>query len=406
MQPVLILILLAGAPVVAPAAAQPLPTHEEAAALARRGEYAAALAAFRQWAAANPRDHEARLWIGRLHLWMRNPDRAEAVFRSILIEDPSNLEAMIGLGDALLAVGRIDEALAVLHRAEGLAAGNPDILAALGRAYQLNADTSLALAYLERAVLVAPTDQNRRALERVRADHHHKVQSTTFVERFSEDAADDTRSADLRISVRLTDRLRAIGRGQYQRQFGLRDQRGGGGIEWRWRPDLTLATHLLAGPDNLVLPEVDTGAELRLARWPAEWVASYRYVDVFDARVSIPSIGVTWWSDERAWISARYYLSITDYDRTAGTVEGHAGIFDAGFRVVPRLAVTLGYARGNDDFETLTPDRIGNFEAHTASVGLYLDLPSLTSFVGLYRRQWRRDGVEVDRLTFGFVQRF
>jgi YaiO family outer membrane protein len=406
MRRLLLLAVLAGSPMLPPAAAQPLPTHEEAAALAWQGQFAAALAAFRERAAANPRDHEARLWIGRLHLWMRNPDRAEPVFRSVLVEDPSNLEAMLGLGEVLLAEGRTREALDLLHRAEGSAAGNPEVLAALGRAHRQNGDISLALAYLERATVVAPTPQNRRALEDARLDHHHQVQSTTFLERFSKAAADETRSADLRINLRLSDRLRATGRGQYHRQFGLTDQRGGLGIEWRWRPDLILATHALVGPDNRVLPEVDTGAELRFARWPAEWVAAYRYVDVFGARVSIPSIGVTWWLNDRTWLRAHYYLSITDYDRRATIVEDHAGVFSAGYRIVPRLAATLGYTRGNDDFETLTPDRIGDFKAHTASAGLYVDLPSLTSFVGLYRRQWRPGGLEVDRLTFGFVQRF
>jgi tetratricopeptide (TPR) repeat protein len=65
-----------------------VPERGSAIALAQGRQYEQALDAFRRLAAANPDDHDARLWIARLHGWMGHPDQAEAVYRSVLLEDP------------------------------------------------------------------------------------------------------------------------------------------------------------------------------------------------------------------------------------------------------------------------------------------------------------------------------
>src|SRR5512134_895424 len=90
------------------AQAAQVPTHAAAAELAQQGDEQAALDAYRQLAAANPRDHQARLGIARLHLAMGHPELAEPVFRGVLLEDPTNAEAMLGVGNSLSSLGRID----------------------------------------------------------------------------------------------------------------------------------------------------------------------------------------------------------------------------------------------------------------------------------------------------------
>ena len=74
----------APAPQVAPA---PVPTHAAAAALAEGGDLEGSLRAFQQIASANPDDHEARLAIAFLQERMGHPDRAEPVYRSVLLEN-------------------------------------------------------------------------------------------------------------------------------------------------------------------------------------------------------------------------------------------------------------------------------------------------------------------------------
>jgi hypothetical protein len=75
-------------------------------------------------------------------------------------------------------------------------------------------------------------------------------------------------------------------------------------------------------------------------------------------------------------------------------------------RLVPRVWLNAGYAYGTDNFDTLSPDRVGDFRAHTASGGLRIDLPSLTSVYGIYEHQWRPNDIQMGRLNISIVQRF
>src|SRR3990167_11112574 len=94
--PLLLAVVLL-VPAAGSAFAQVGPTSAEAIQLANDGRSAEALASFQRLAAANPNDHEARLWIARLHDRLGHPDEAESVYRSALLEDPANLDAALGV---------------------------------------------------------------------------------------------------------------------------------------------------------------------------------------------------------------------------------------------------------------------------------------------------------------------
>ena len=79
------------------------PGFQEAVQAATEGLDAEALAAFERLVSVNPDDHEARMWIARLHARMGHQDLAEPVYRSVLLEDPDNIHAMLGVAAALLA---------------------------------------------------------------------------------------------------------------------------------------------------------------------------------------------------------------------------------------------------------------------------------------------------------------
>src|SRR5205085_3851929 len=144
-----------------------------------------ALAAFQRLAAANPNDREARVWIARIHERMGEPEVAEAVYRSVLLEDPSNIDAMIGVGTTLLARHATDEALDVLVRAESLAPGNETVLESLGRAHTEAGDRVRALRYLERVVAMWPTEQHRLSLEEAQLTYFHRIEVRGFSEDFN-----------------------------------------------------------------------------------------------------------------------------------------------------------------------------------------------------------------------------
>lgn len=394
--------MLAAAP---QAPARATPTHEEAAELAQRGQLAQALETYRRLAAANPRDHEARLAIARLHMEMGHADWAEPVFRGVLFESPSNVDAMVGVGSALTALGRADEALEVLELAEQGFPESPDVLAALGRAHRDAGHTMRSFDYLERAVAIAPTPGNRALLEETRRAHGHRVESTTYFESFSLPVS-DTRATDLAVNARLTDRFRLFGRGQLQRKFGVTEQRGGLGVEWRWRPETTVTSHVLVGPGNDVLPQFDGNVEVAYAYGVARWAVGLRHIQFSGADVSVISPGVTWWRGDRLVLGGRYHLSLTSFDLGLDRQVTHSGLLHAAYLVYPRVWTQAGYARGIESFETLSPDRIGNFDANTTSGGIRIDLRTLTSIVGAYEYQWRSNSTRMDRFTLSIVQRF
>ena len=381
------------------------PTFAQAETLARDGQYEAALDAFRRVVGENPRDLRGRMWIARLHALMGNPELAEPVYRSVTLEDPTLLEAAIGLGNTLVALGRFDEGIAALQRAEKLDPRNPETLTALATAHRLAGNTTRAVLYSEVAVQIAPTMQTRQTLEQARTAHNHRVEFSSFGEHYNT-AVQETASADLRVNFRLRERLRVMGRGQYQRKFRFSDERGGAGVEWRWQPNTSIFGHALVGSGNTVLPRVDVNGEIAHTYGPSLWTLGYRFFDFANATVSVISPSVTWWPTPRLSIGGEYHAAVTDFDALTQVVDNHSGTIRVGYRLRPRLWVNAGATRGTENFETLSPDRLGSFQANTVSGGARLDLPSLTSILGQYEHQWRVDGVRMNRLTLSLVQRF
>lgn len=387
------------------AQATQVPTHAEAAELARQGDEQAAMDAYRRLAAANPRDHQARLGIARLHLAMGHPELAEPVFRSVLLEDPKNTEAMLGVGSSLSSLGRLDEALIELDRAAQAAPGNADALAALGVTHLRASNTTLAVSYLEQAVATTPTPENMRALEDARRAHGHSVQLGGLFEGF-DNGSDDTWGGDLTVNVRLKDRLRLIARGQLQDKFGVSDARGGAGLEWRWRPDASLYVHGLGGPDNLVLPRGEGRLALSYRPGAVAWTASVQVMDFSTATLSTVSPEMTWWTSDRASIGLRYTLSLTSLDGTDDLTASSSGALTTAYRVNPRTWFNLGYAIGIEDFDALSVDRIGRFSAHTVTGGLRVELRTLTTLLGTYQYQWRSGDETLNRVVVALRQSF
>jgi YaiO family outer membrane protein len=387
-------------------AAEP-PTHAVAAELAQNGEYAQALAMFRQLAAKNPADHEARLWIARLHVQMGNPQLAVPVYRSIVLEDPSRVDAVVGLGLTLATSGDPAEAIDVLERAERAAPENAEVVAALGRAHRRAGHAGMSLGYLQRAVTMAPSVDNRDLLEQARLNYGHRVEVGSFYEDFNSSGVPSTRSGDISIGLRITDAFRATGRGQYQRKFGEDEGRGGLGFEWRVQPQTTVAAHAWVGPGNDVLPEIDSRLEANYMGRSTEWALGYRFFRFGVADVSVLSPAVNWWATDRLCVGLRYAYAFTSFEAGVGDDgESHSGTLQGAYRLTPRLWAMLGYSRNVEDFDNFSVDRIGEFRAHTASAGIRLDLPTLSSVVGGYEYQWRRGGAEMGRFTLSFAQRF
>ncbi len=398
----LLVAALADAPPAGRAAAS---TLSEAVELERAGRFEEALATCQRLSAQNPNDHQVRLAIARLHMRMGHPQFAESVYASLMLEDGNNLDALLGVADARLAQWRFQDALEVLERAEQIAPENPTVLATLGRTHQEVGRSRLAVAYFERAASLSAAPEHRFSLERARAAHQHRLEVHSVGEQFNGDTP-ASRSGDLRFNARLNDAVRVTGRGQVQRKFGVDDARGGGGMEWRVTPYTTFVAQALVGPGNRVLPTGDFLGEIDYMAGRASVSGGVRHFEFDGARVTAMTPGLTWWASSRVSFGVRYSLAVTDAPSLTSTAKGHTTQVRSSFQVHPRVWLNAGYARGVEDFDNFSFDRIGAFRANTGSGGVRVELPWLTSLVGSYEHQVRRDQTKVQRLTFSFAQRF
>lgn len=381
-------------------------TRAEAERLARDGSYEDALERFRELAAGDPRDVESRMWIGRLHLWMGHPQDAEAVLRGVLASAPSNLEAMVALGSALTSLGRLDEAVLVLGRAETLAPDNAQVMAAQGRAQSAAGRVPLALAYYRRAALLSPDNREiRHGLEQARRIHGHRVQGTFYGESFTE-AVPETRSGDITFDFRMNESMRILARGQRQRKFARDETRAGGGFAWRGRRGIAVRAEGMAGRNVEVLPQADAHAELEYSTRVVDWMAGARFVHFASASEWIISPGVTLRVNDRLSMRARYDRSLTSFSGFEERVSNNSGSVGLSVQAHRRLRLDAGYARGIENFDALSIDRVGRFLANTVSGGARLDLPSLTSLAAVSEYQRRADGATMVRVTASFIQRF
>jgi Tfp pilus assembly protein PilF len=372
--------------------------------LAQEGHDAEALAALQKIAAADPNDHLTRLWIANVYARMGHADTAETIYHSIVLEDPRNVDAWVGLGTVLLRQDRVSEGLAALRRAEELAPQNPNVWAALASAYQLSGDTPQAIAYRQRIATASPTVVNRMDLENARREHGHRFESQTFGEDYN-GRTPTTRGSDLALNYRLSETFRVIGRGQLQRKFDRNENRFGGGAEWRWTPWGTLSGQVLINDNNRVLPQRDYMGRVDYGYHRATYTGTLRYFDFFGANTMMFSPAVTVALTPRWTGAVRYAFTTTD-TATVNGVESHTFEIRAAHEIRPRIWARGGYISGIENFDQFSIDHTGEFRAKTVNGSVQILLPSLTSIVGSYDYQWRKNGVHMGRVYVSLVQAF
>jgi YaiO family outer membrane protein len=317
---------------------------------------------------------------------------------------PQHVDALIGLGNALVTLGQLDDAADALNRAEALAADRPALLTAQGRLHQAGNHTTLALAYFMRALALEPTNaEARAAADALRAARAHRVELDYTFQHLNADM-DDAHVGSFEVNARVSDPVRIFGRGQVQRAFGFDEQRAGGGLEWSITRHAGLRAGVLVGADTAYLPDTDAFVEASVRQGRATWSFQLRKADFEGADFWLGGPGLAVTVLPRVEASIQYYRGRVDAEgfgesTTDSVVLGLAG------SASDRLRLGATFTHGIDRLDWLTLDRITT-EADTVSVTGGYDFTAFVTFRGGYDFQSRPDGVQAHRANAGFVFRF
>jgi superkiller protein 3 len=111
----------------------------------------------------NPTPEISARNLGAAYLEEKNPTEAANWFKTSLSRNKSYPPAYIGMAEALLVTGRLDEAIAQLQQGVQEVPGDPDLLLALGRACAKGGRFAEARTHLEEAMQKDPAGPAGRA---------------------------------------------------------------------------------------------------------------------------------------------------------------------------------------------------------------------------------------------------
>lgn len=370
--------------------AQPQDLRAEAERLVATGAYEEALKRFQALAAANPDDIPARLWIGRLHLRMDQPRRAAAVFESIVAADENNVEALSGLGTALVDAGDMDAAAEALDRAEAIAPDRLDVLAAQGRRHAALGRATLALAYYGKALAADPANVEIQALsDALRASRAHRITVAYNFQRF-DPTSQDFHAGAVEVNARVNDALRVFASGELLRFEGSDEGRGGGGVEWLAHPRVTFRLGALGGGDAW-LPSLDAFAEAVVSQRRARWIITVRRFDFEGADLWIAGPGLAVDVMPRLTVLAQYLRGRTGLDASESITSDNA-VFGVHARPTDRVRAFVEYRHGIDRLDWLTADRLTADDANTLALGASVAATPFVGIGGSYDYQDRTGG--------------
>lgn len=147
-------------------------TLEQANAAMQAGAYEDALSLFRELLAENPTLVDAHLGLGMTYERSGDLDKAEPAYRRATTLDAENFDAQLGLARVLTGMQRYSEAVSAFHRALVIRPENLEANVGMALAYLRQNQAQEALAFAQKAVELAPSDGEARvnlavALERL-----------------------------------------------------------------------------------------------------------------------------------------------------------------------------------------------------------------------------------------------
>ena len=317
-----------------PALARADPPGDARAAVAAR-DYARAQAVLERHLSTAPDDDASRFLLARVLSWSGSPDRALALYASLLAREPDNADYLFAQGQALVWAGQPDEGVAALERARALAPDYPELADALAQARRAQA-----------AARPAPTDTaggprgGEAAPAAARAGNAGI--GMTVRHEWLDRGLDDWRAYRVDVASVPRDALGGYGAINHERRFGLADTGVEAGLVVPFGRGWSVQVEAGAAPGADFLPR--GYADLRVQRVLANgWLVatSVRHSAYRDTDVDRLALGVERYVG--SW-RAGYTLNLTDAEGTR--LVGHDVAIDRYYG--QRSQVGLRLATGED----------------------------------------------------------
>ena len=198
-----------------------------------RDDVPAARTALERALAQSPEHAAALLMLGRINHEDKRPQQARDLLTRYLALKPQDFEARKLLANVLLEIGQPNPALQALGTVSKERANDAVLLDLLGRIALAKDDYVRAMTYLERAVMIAPTEPTisaRLALAQLQAGQHEKAQASLIRARKNHGKTHEAhllsylvamQSNDLELAERVTNELIAA-RPEHALAYALR----------------------------------------------------------------------------------------------------------------------------------------------------------------------------------------
>jgi YaiO family outer membrane protein len=295
---------------------------------------------YEQLSEQQPQRSDYKNWVARLSGWLGEHERALATYDEVLAWDPGNVDALVGKAYVLGWAQRYDEAGPLLDEAERLQPDDPQIALARER-IERNAAWSTPLP-------PRPTWEGSAGM---------RYEDFSF--------ADAGQMAWVHGAHR-TERTHTFLQVEQWDKFDEQSTRFGVGLTVKPRPRWTLAGEAWTDPGSEVLPEYDLRVTVgRSIGWGLGLSGSYRFMEFEHSRVNVFTGTAEYYFSFPVWVSLAYHRSSSELRLSGEDAQNDSVSFLYHHRLFRRLTLHAGYAYGNETFQDLSIDRVGDFQAQT-----------------------------------------
>jgi YaiO family outer membrane protein len=337
-------------------------------------EFAAARSLYEQLLKRDPQNLEYQIWIARLSAWLKEYPTSIETYDRVLERQPRNAEALVGKAYAEMWQHHYAEAGELLARAEKQSPEDPDVQVALARMRHYQGEERAAKKYVSRALQLDPDNAEARQLGR-EVDVPRPIEVRVG---FAQDRFSFTNAGNMGlVSVGYIGQINRITL-QYEEwsRFEERTRRAQLNFTRKLSSGWWLRIGATAGPGALTIPRYEyTGGFSRAL--PRRFVldTDYRMLRFRAADVHLLSPALTYYFAKPAWVTATFYQAWTNW-RTAASegLVSHSWVGQYNLQVAKPVVLHAGYARGSENFQVLSIDRLGLFQANTYLVGTELRL--------------------------------